>query len=237
MNPGRKHSLSLSEIKPQPLNLPIMKNQSFFLLGMLAIAMAFLFSGCSPVTLSSWKNPKVNEQISRVVVWGMFNKLEYEKPFEDAMVSYLNYKGLKAIPALSFINPNVKYEYSDLERMVDSVGADGILIFSYKGTQKEKNYVPPTTTVYPDYYYNYYGYYNWYYPYYGPGYNVVTSGGYWTTTTIVNLTANLYGNVHDEMIWTAQVSITDPNYIDQASTEIARSVYQDWLKNNILKYK
>ena len=66
---------------------------------------------------------------------------------------------------------------------------------------------------------------------------MVTSGGYWTTTTIVNLTANLYGNSKDELIWTAQVSITDPDYIDTASTEIAKDVYQDWQKNNVLKFK
>ncbi|MBE0646555.1 MAG: hypothetical protein IH596_02105 [Bacteroidales bacterium] len=214
-----------------------MKKSFFLSLGITAVAMAFILSGCSPVTLTSWKNPKVNEQIGKVVVWGMFNKLEYEKPFEDAMVSYLNYKGMKAISALTFLNPTVKYEYKDLERMIDSIGADGILIFSYKGTDKEKDYVPVSTSIYPDYYYNYYGYYNWYYPYYSPGYSVVTSGGYWTTTTIVNLTANLYGNSKDELIWTAQVSVTDPDYIDTAATEVAKQVYQDWAKNGILKFK
>jgi len=214
-----------------------MKNRFVLSLGVMAVAGAFILSGCSPVTLTSWKNPKVNEQISKVVVWGMFNKLEYEKPFEDAMVSYLNAKGMMAMSALDFLDPNVKYEYPELERIIDSVGADGILIFAYKGTDKEKDYVPPSTSIYPDYYYNYYGYYNWYYPYYGPGYNVVTTGGYWTTTTIVNLTANLYGNKKDELLWTAQVSITDPEYLDSSATDIARSVYQDWLKNGILKFK
>lgn len=214
-----------------------MKKRSFLSLGILAAGLAFILSGCSPVTLTSWKNPKVNEQIGKVVVWGMFNKLEYEKPFEDAMVAYFNSKGLKAIPALAFLNPNVKYEYPDLERMIDSIGADGILIFAYKGTDKEKQYVPVSTSIYPDYYYNYYGYYNWYYPYYGPGYSVVTSGGYWNTTTIVNLNTNLYGNSKDELLWTAQISITDPDYVDSASTDIAKSVYQDWLKNGILKFR
>ncbi|MFC2101856.1 hypothetical protein ACFLS7_02580 [Bacteroidota bacterium] len=214
-----------------------MKKRSYLSLGVLAVGLAFILSGCSPVTLTSWKNPKANEQISKVVVWGMFNKLEYEKPFEDAMVGYLNYKGVKAIAALDFLNPNLKYEYQDLERMIDSVGADGILIFSYKGTNKEKDYVPVSTSIYPDYYYNYYGYYNWYYPNYGPGYNVVTSGGYWTTTTIVNLTANLYGNSKDDLLWTAQVSVTDPDYIDSASTEVAKKVYQAWAKSGILKFK
>ncbi|MFH1297133.1 MAG: hypothetical protein ABIJ04_07680 [Bacteroidota bacterium] len=213
-----------------------MKKQTISV-AVIGVIAAFLITACSPVTLTSWKNPKVNEQISKVIVWGMFDKLEYEKPFEDAMVSYFNTKGIKAISALDFLNPNVKYEYADLERLIDSVGADGILIFAYKGTDKEKNYVPPSTTIYPDYYWNYYGYYNWYYPYFGPGYNVVTTGGYWTTTTVVNLNANLYGNKKDELLWTAQVSITDPDYIDAASTDIAKSVYQDWTKNNLLKFQ
>lgn len=214
-----------------------MKNRSFLSFGILAAAMAFVLSGCSPVTVTSWKNPKVNEQISKIVVWGMFKKLEYEKPFEDAMVAYLNSKGMKAISALDFLDPNVKYEYQELERLIDSIGADGILIFAYKGTEKEKDYVPPSTSIYPNYYNNYYGYYNWYYPNYGPGYSVVTTGGYWTTTTVINLTSNLYGNSKDELIWTAQVTVTDPEYVDTSSTEIARNIYKDWVKNDLLKFK
>jgi hypothetical protein len=166
----------------------------------------------------------------------MFNKLDYEKPFEDGMISYFNEKGLKAIAALDFLNPNQKYEMPQLEKMVDSVGADAILIFAYKGTDKTQDYVPPTTTVYPDYYYNYYGFYNWYYPFYAPGYDVVTTGGYWVTTTTVNLTANLYANSNNLLIWTASVSITDPQYVDQAGIDIARSIYQDWIQNDLLKF-
>jgi hypothetical protein len=212
-----------------------MKKQTILLTGFAIVAL-FLITACSPVTLTSWKNPKVNEQISKVVVWGMFNKLDYEKPFEDGMISYFNEKGLKAIAALDFLNPNQKYEMPQLEKMVDSVGADAILIFAYKGTDKTQDYVPPTTTVYPDYYYNYYGFYNWYYPFYAPGYDVVTTGGYWVTTTTVNLTANLYANSNNLLIWTASVSITDPQYVDQAGIDIARSIYQDWIQNDLLKF-
>jgi len=212
-----------------------MKKQTILLTGFAIVAL-FLITACSPVTLTSCKNPKVNEQISKVVVWGMFNKLDYEKPFEDGMISYFNEKGLKAIAALDFLNPNQKYEMPQLEKMVDSVGADAILIFAYKGTDKTQDYVPPTTTVYPDYYYNYYGFYNWYYPFYAPGYDVVTTGGYWVTTTTVNLTANLYANSNNLLIWTASVSITDPQYVDQAGIDIARSIYQDWIQNDLLKF-
>jgi len=213
-----------------------MKRKPFLNLGIVAIVIVFL-SSCSNVSLVSWKNPKLDDQISTVVVWGMFKKLEYEKPFEDAMASYFNTKGLKAIPALNILDPKTKYEYKDLERIIDSVGADAIVIFAYKGTDEQKDYVPPSTSIYPDYYNNYYGYYNYYYPYYGPGYNVVTTGGYWTTTTIINLTGNLYGNRKDELLWTASVSVTDPNYIDVAATDIAKNVYKDWSKEGLLKFE
>lgn len=214
-----------------------MKHSFFLAPGIMGVLMAFLLSSCSPVTLTSWKNPKVNQQVSSVVVWGMFDKLEYEKPFEYAMVQYFNQKGLKAIPALQIIDPKVKYAYEELEKKFAEAGADAALIFTYKGTEKDENYVPPTTTVYPDYYYNYYSYYNWAYPmYYSPGYNVVTTGGYWTTTTVVNLTANLYENDKDVMLWTASISITDPNYMDQSAIAIGKSIYQDWVKEGLVKF-
>jgi len=202
----------------------------------LALMLILLFSGCSPVSMTSWVNPKEHEQVSKIAVWGMFDKLEFQKPFEQTVTKYLNDKGLKAIEALSIIAPNKKYQLAELETRFDSAGADGILIVNYKGTDKEHNYVPPTTSVYPDFYYNYYNYYSWGYPYWSPGATVVTTGGYWVTTSVVNITANLYANSDNTLLWSADISITDPAYIDEASYQIAGTMYADWEKNGLLKF-
>ncbi|MEI6886573.1 MAG: hypothetical protein WCO02_18935 [Bacteroidota bacterium] len=199
-------------------------------------ALLLILGGCSPITLTSWVNPKEHEQVSKVAVWGMFDKLEYQKPFEQAMASCLNSKGIKAIEALSFIQPGKKYELAQLEAKFDSAGADGILIVNYKSTDTQQNYVAPTTTVYPDFYYNYYNYYAWGYPYYAPGASVVTTGGYWVTSSTVNLTANLYANSDNTLLWTAEISIDDPNYIDQVSYQLAATIFTDWQKNGLLKF-
>ncbi|MFZ4572272.1 MAG: hypothetical protein ACOYM0_14170 [Bacteroidales bacterium] len=199
-------------------------------------ALLLILGGCSPITLTSWTNPKENIQVSRIAVWGMFDKLEYQKPFEQAMCNYLNSKGLKSMEALSFIAPGTKYALAQLESKFDSAGADGILIVNYKNTDKSQNYVPPTTMVYPDFYYNYYNYYSWGYPYYGGGADVVTTGGYWVTTSVVNLTANLYANSDNALLWTADISVQDPTYIDQVSFELAGTIYADWVKNALLKF-
>jgi hypothetical protein len=205
-------------------------------MGLAAILVAFLFTSCNNVTLTSWTNPKDPQKISKVVVWGMFEKLEYQKPFEQYAVSFFNSKGLKAIESLSFLRPDRKYELADLEKKFDSLGVDALVLVTYKSTDKTETYVPQTTTVYPDYYYNYYNYYNWGYPMYGMGASVVTTGGYWATTTVINLRANLYGNDKNDLLWTADISVDDPEYIDQVSYSIASSIYADWKKNNLIKF-
>ncbi len=213
-----------------------MKKFYFLLTG--TVAIMFFLTSCSPVTLTSWMNPKATEKsIHNVVVLAMFDKVEYRQPFEQAFYQYFNDKGLKCIPSYMFLSPDTKYDYKVLETKFDSLGADAILIVTYRNTQKDKSYVPSSSSVYPDYYYNYYHYYSWGYPMYGPGYNVLRTGGYWTTTTIVNLTANLYGNSKDDLLWTGDISITDPQYIDEASFQIANSVLTDWKSKGLFTKK
>jgi len=189
----------------------------------------FVLSSCqSPVTLTSWKNPNDNSQISKVVIMTTFGKLEYSKPFEQSMAAYFNSQGLKAIESISFLNPTVKYADADIQRKIDSIGADAVLIFNYKGTDKSASYIPPT------YYGGWGGFYGGFGGYYGGG---VATGGYWTTTSVVNLTAYLYNiKKSDGAIWTADISVTDPNYVDQSANTIAQNIYADWQKNNLLKF-
>jgi hypothetical protein len=204
--------------------------------GSMLVLISFLFTSCgSSIYLTSWTNPKEKEKIGNVVVWAMFDKLEYQKPFEQYATSYFNSKGFKSMESLNFLAPGKKYELKDLEKKFDSLGVDGILVVTYKGTDKSESYIPPSTVVYPDYYYNYYNYYNWGYPVYGYGSNVVTTGGYWATTSTVNIQANLYANSNNELIWTGEIAITDPQYIDEVTTRVAAEMYADWQKNGLLK--
>ncbi len=217
--------------------------------GLLAVVTAFVITSCgSPVTMTSWKNPAVNTQISNVVVMPLFDKLEYVKPFEQSMDTYFNTMGLKAIGSLDFLNPSVKYTIDEIKQKCDSVGADAILVFTYTGTDKSQNYVPPTTYVtggFGGYWGGGYwggGYYGGGYGggyYGGPGYYggaAVTTGGYWTTTSVVNLKSSLYTKASKDAIWTADISVTDPNYVDQSATTIAKDIFTDWQQKNLLKF-
>jgi len=213
------------------------------LFGLMAILAVFMITSCgSPVTLTSWKNPAVNATISKVAVMPMFDKLEYMKPFEQSVDTYFNTQGLKAIGSLDFLNPNVKYSLDDIKKKCDSLGVDGILVIVYKGTDKSESYVPPTTYSTGGFG-GYWGGGYWGGGYWGGGFNdgfyggsTVTTGGYWTTTSVVNLKASLYTKTSKDAAWTADITVTDPNYVDQSANTIAQDIYADWAKNGMLKF-
>ncbi len=199
------------------------------------MAVIMLNSCTAPVTLTSWKNPDSKSQVSKVVLMPMFEKLEYMKPFEQSMDAYFEQQGLKTIGSLDFLNPNIKYSIDDIKKKCDSLSADGILVFIYKGTDKTENYIPPTT-YYTGGYGGYWGGGYWGGGYYGGYYGgTVSTGGYWTTTSVLNLTASLYCWGSKDAVWTAEITITDPEYVDQVSVQIAQQIFADWQKYGLLK--
>lgn len=194
--------------------------------------LALALSACSPVTLTSWIDPKLEPdfKVKTLVVWGMFDQMDIEKPFEEAVATYLQGKGIRVIPALKLLEPRKKYEYAELEEIFGKAGANSALIFVYEGTDKSENYVPGTTTVYPGFYHNYYNYYNHAWPRYWGGGAVVSTPGYWTTTTTIKLVANLYANTSDKLAYSAALEITDPQDIQSAGYDIAKKIYADWVR-------
>lgn len=198
-----------------------------FTSGILSVlALALLISCASPISLTTWHDPNDHSKISKVVVVPMFSKLEYVKPFEQAMCSYFNQMGLKSLGSLDFLNPNKTYTMDQIRAKIDSLGADAVLIFKYTGTDKQADYVPAT-------YYGGAGWgWGWGGGFYGGG---VYSGGYWTTTSTINLKALLYDvkNITGA-IWNAEISVTDPNYVDESALQLAQKIYADWVTYNLI---
>jgi hypothetical protein len=210
------------------------------------LASLFLLFSCAPtVTLTGWKNPEEKQTVSKVVVWAMFKRLEYQKPFEEASADLLNSKGLTGIQALKLVSPSKKYELPELEKILNDAGADALLIFNFKNINQSTDYVEQTTTFYPSYYGNYYDYYSWGYTGYASVYNMsggvntssVTTGGYEVTTTVISLTANLYSVADKKLLWTGEISITDPKYVDLAAKTVMKKMFADWESERLVTAK
>jgi hypothetical protein len=197
--------------------------KTFSLLSALAVIAVLVMNSCTtPVTLTSWQNPKDQTQIKKVVVLALFNKLNYMEPFESSVVTYFNNQGIKSIRSLDFLTPYQKYETADLQKKFDSLGADAVVIFTYKGTDVTQDYSPPT----------YYGFYSRGWGYGGVG--VAGSPGYWTTTSTVNVRANLYLTTKEDLVWTGDLQVTDPSDINASATQIAQVIFADWVKKKIV---
>jgi hypothetical protein len=217
-----------------------MKTRPFYF-SLLAIATTIILASCSAnITLTGWKNPEDNSKLSKIMVMPLIEKLEYLKPFEESMCKYFNSKGLKSIGSLELLNPNIKYAIEDIKKKCDSLGIDAILVFTYQGTEKSESYVPQTTYVSGGYG-GYYGGGYWGGGYYGAGayYGtaVTTTGGYWTSTSVVKLHASLFTRVSKkDGMWTAEISLTDPQYVDQVAANLAGYIYSEWKNNNMIKF-
>jgi len=54
---------------------------------------------------------------------------------------------------------------------------------------------------------------------------------------VVNLSSALYVKGSKDPLWKAEISVTDPQYVDQAAVDIARNMFSHWQSDNILKPK
>lgn len=207
--------------------------RSFTIPAILVAALLLVLASCqTPVSLVSWKNPASSAKISKVAIMPLFERIDYLKAFEQGMTAFFTKKGLSSVGSLDFLNPNVKYPIDDIKHRCDSLGVDAILLFIYKGTDKSDSYIPPTS------YYT--GTYGGYGGYWGGGWwggygDVVTTGGYWTTTHVINLSAKLFVKGSPDPVWTGDVSITDPDYVDTAAKRIGQQIFSDWKQNNLLE--
>ena len=207
-----------------------MKNRFFSGIAF-ATLLTLIFSACSPVTMTSWHDPKLDPafKATAIVVWGMFDKMEYEKPFETTVCDYFKTKGIKAIPAMSVLDPKKKYDYQELEKIFGDAGANCALIFTSGGKETTETYVPGSTTVYGGYYGNYYSYYNYGWGGYWGGAMVTETPGYWSTSTTVYVEAALFANSNDNLIYRASFTITDPEDIQPIAYDMAKKLYADWV--------
>jgi hypothetical protein len=178
-----------------------------------------LFS-CTTVNLTSWKDPGVSAQVSKVFVLALSERLEFSTKFEQNTASYLNSQGLQCFQSLDYFAPNQPFTVEQLKAKLDELGADALIVFAPKGVDKSVDYTPPT-------YSGFYGGYR------GGYYNV--SPGYYSESSTYHLQANLYSVSDEKLIWTGDLNTTDPGSVEAAVYEVSKVIYKDWVKCQIVK--
>lgn len=190
--------------------------RSAFLFFVAIVAMAFLTQSCStPVSLTSWKNPETQAKVSKLLVMGVFDKMDVIQPVENQCQSFYNSKGLPTIKALDCMNPFQQYTKDQLKAKLDSLGADGFLLVTYKSTDVNVSS------------FNTGGFYGGYRGYWGGGSQIYIDKTY-------NFRAMLYTVKGDALMWSGDLAITDPNDNNSAALQMAQAMYNDWVAKGLL---
>ncbi len=192
----------------------------FFFLLLLAMGLA---SCATRTTLeTNWALPSAEgEDFTKLAVIGILKNEKESTAFESAVAEKFDKHGVQTVPGFTFMEGKKKLSKEEMEKRVNSTGADAVLIFKVIAVDTSNHYVPPTAYISPDVFPydwwwddDYWGYYNPYpYSYWGywyPAMQVVTSPGYWETSQTYVVESSLYRTSDQKLVWTGVSDTYDP---------------------------
>ncbi|WP_310556283.1 hypothetical protein [Flavobacterium sp.] len=195
----------------------------------LFLPLILLVISCSSTKIvSSWSEPnkeiKINN-LNKVLVVALLDNQTSQHKAEDQMVGYLNGKGEQSY---NYFKSNFNKENEEAIRTkIKKDGFDGAVTMRLIDVDKEKIYTPSDANFYPMYYRDFSGYYfnRW---------NYNTTSGYYTTTKTFTVETNVYSIKEDKIIWTALTETTNPDGLKTMTSEIAKVVYKQMLKEGFV---
>ncbi|WP_456460628.1 hypothetical protein [Reichenbachiella sp.] len=211
----------------------------------LLIIIPFIISvqGCAP-SFTSWQSPNFKEhEFKKIVVIGMFKRLNTRTSFEEEIVKAFEAEGYVAVHGMSVLPPSYQPSSSeDLEGILKQEDFDLVLMSSVADRTQETQY-HQGSTYYGGYggygMYNYYNYgygYNMYYGGYGYGWS---DPGYYSTSVVDLVETKAFdisGKTKPEEanIWVCQSKITETTDMRKAARIYAKQLIIDFKKRNII---
>ncbi|SHK32758.1 hypothetical protein SAMN04488028_104205 [Reichenbachiella agariperforans] len=214
--------------------------------------MGILLHGCTPA-LVSWTNPTyLPHDFKKVIVFGMFQRLDTRLAFEEAVVDALLDLGYPAAHGMTLIPPSFEITSNEhMQRIIKKENFDLVIMASAVDqkteTQYHSNYNGPYAGGayggYGPYGYDMYNYYNYRY-----GYNVYYGGygygwqdpGYYTEQTQYLIECQVYDlgentNPDNSIIWTGQSQLIESSNMRTLAARYAKILLKDLENNKILK--
>ncbi|MFA8449869.1 MAG: hypothetical protein ACEPOW_04175 [Bacteroidales bacterium] len=197
---------------------------------LLIASFLILLSACNPTTLTQvWKSPDYQGgPVEDIAIMAVFPSQGVSNRFEEIVSSEFQKAGIKTMLGYKIVNGKRKLSKKELDEALNKAGADDVLVFKFKGVEKQKTYYPPSVNVFPDFYYSYYRY--WWYTY-----DVVRTPGYIQTDRWVQVESNLYQAKPDMLIWTGLSETINPDGVEKLAESIAKEVIRKLSAEGLIK--
>jgi hypothetical protein len=184
--------------------------------GALVLAACVIMT-CSSASLRAvWKDPSFKGgPFKKIVVIGAFKSLETRDSVEKTMVGMIKDRGGDAVPGLSIMAPDIKYQYNEMELLFQKNGIDGILIINLAGIRKKEKFIPGGEALDPEIvqmtYFDYFAVYR-----------ERLEPGRIQETDIVTIQAKLYQNDNDHLVWNAEMRLVESYQSEDGLTDPSR---------------
>ena len=191
-----------------------------------------IISSCGPAVrvTGEWTNPAVKADTSydKVMVTAMVSNEPAKRAIENAFENQLQQVNVAITKAYEVFPTMFSDQFErDQDKMLSKIQEtenDAILAISILDQDTETRYVPGTAGAYRPvgtygWYGNFWGYYNYYYP-------TVYDPGYYTTTQIYYIEANLYDAESEKLVWSAQTETYDPAKLERFASDFAETVVE-----------
>lgn len=197
------------------------------LCGLLAVAAVAVLGACASTSLvNQWKSAEfAGPPVRKVLVLGVTEQAGVRRVFEDEFAAQLRAVGVDAVPSYTVIPEDGKAEREVLEKAVQDLDADGVLVTrlvkSEQKTQITPGYYGPAPTM---------GFYGWYSSawigYYEPPmvyqYDVVTAE------------TSLYSPPQSRLVWSGTTETFSPQDVKKETQGFAKVIIGALRKQGIL---
>ena len=179
-----------------------------------------------------WKDTRfMQEPLKKIMVISQFYDADQRMQAEKDIIQALEGKGIETVAASSVLIYDSMYYYSTLERILDSAGADGLLIVKLIEERSTDLYILPEEFI-PPYAYNYYEYYSFYYYHDLP---IISDPNYYRKPgRTFRIDAYLYQNKGDMAIWGGRSKQVDPMKPEKAINSLGKRLTKKMLSEDVI---
>ena len=188
---------------------------------------ALLLAACASTTLvNQWKSPTYSgPPLRKVLVVGVTKQPSVRRVFEDEFAAKLRAAGVAAVPSYTIIPEDGQAEQAALEKAVEQIKADGVLVTRLVQRQEKTEVSPgfygPAPTM---------GFYGWYSSAWMGYYEPPTVYTY----DVVTLETSLYSPPQSQLVWSGITETFSPQDVKKETAGFAKVIIDALRKEGIV---
>ncbi len=190
----------------------------------LAAAAVIALAGCATSTElnAQWVNPQAGNRIpvKSVMVMGINRDSTARRIYEDAMVTQLNARGIKAVQSYKSVPGDGPAEQQAIQAAVASVGADAVLISRTVSVSNEVR-VSPGLVAGPPWGFGWPGFYGYYHGFWSAAYAVPPSV---YTVQNVLVDTRLFDAKEYVLLWSGSSTTVPTGSMQQTIQDFAKTI-------------